>query len=169
MKFEGREQNEVYEEEFSWDNSLENIDVAVSITEDKLKELGWPEDQRGAFADAVREAMMNAIVHGNLNINKSDGENDFTERIRAAQEIGENKMKQVRVFFRFTKDEATAQIKDEGTFVPDKIVDMTAEGQLLKGSARGLPLIAMKVDNLAFSPGEVILHKQRKDNEDAIG
>ncbi len=38
----------------------------------------------------------------------------------------------------------------------------------MKGSERGLPLIAMKVDNLEFSPGEVILHKQRKDDEDAI-
>jgi anti-sigma regulatory factor (Ser/Thr protein kinase) len=139
------------------------------VTEEKLKELGWPEDQTEAFADAVRESMMNAIVHGNLNVNKNDGEHTFGERIKAAQEIDENKQKRVHAYFRFTKDEATAQIKDEGTFVPGEIVDMTSEDQLSKGSERGLPLIMMKVDNLTFSPGEVILYKQRKDNEDAIG
>ena len=168
MNFEKKEQHEVYEEEFSWDNSLENIDTAQALTEQKLKELGWPEDQAGTFGDAVRETMMNAIVHGNLNVNKNDGENDFGERIMAAQQLEENKAKKVQAYFRFTKDEATAQIKDEGDFVPGEIVDPTTEKQILKGSERGLPLIMMKVDNLTFSPVEVILHKQRKDNEDAI-
>ena len=136
--------------------------------EDKLKELEWPEDQADAFVFAVREVMMNAIVHGNLNVNRKDGEKDFLDRIKAAQQVEENKQKQVKVYFRFTKDEATAQIKDEGNFVPDEIVDPTTKDQLLSGSERGLPLIMMKVDNATFSPGEVILHKQRKDNEDEL-
>jgi anti-sigma regulatory factor (Ser/Thr protein kinase) len=168
MNFEKREPNETFEQEFSWSNDLENLDEAQALAEEKLKELGWPDDQTEAFAFAVREVMMNAIVHGNLNINRKDGAEDFFDRIKAAQQAEENKSKQVKIYFRFTKDEATAQIKDEGDFVPDKIVDPTTEERLLSGSERGLALVMMKVDNVAFSPGEVIIHKQRKDNEDAI-
>jgi hypothetical protein len=169
-KIEKREGGaEVYEEEFSWDNSLENIDGAQELVENKLKALGWPEDQADAFAFAVRETMMNAIVHGNLNVNRKDGEDDFIKRVRAAQQVEENAAKRVKAYFRFSKDDAMAQIKDEGDFIPPgEIVDPTTEDRLTKGSERGLPLIAMKVDNLEFFPGEVILHKQRKDNEDAI-
>jgi anti-sigma regulatory factor (Ser/Thr protein kinase) len=172
MKFEQRaaaaEHREAYEEECSWDNDLANIDKAQAIAEDELVALGWPEDQAHSFSLAVNEAVANAIVHGNLGVNKSDGESDFFERIKAAQGKEENRQKNIKLFFHLTKDEATVRIKDEGDFVPGEIVDPTTEKQLLQGNARGLPLIAMKVDNLTFSPGEVVLHKQREADEDVI-
>ncbi|HEY5220567.1 MAG TPA: ATP-binding protein [Candidatus Paceibacterota bacterium] len=165
MNFERREQ-ELYEEEFSWDNSLENSDRAQVLTEEKLKELGWPEDQAFAFSVAVKEAVDNAIVHGNLQLNRKDDAENYDKHITEAQEV--NKDKHVKVWLRFSKEDATVQIKDEGAYVPDQLPDPTASEHLLEGSGRGLWMIFKNVDNVEFSPGEVILHKQRKDNEDEL-
>jgi anti-sigma regulatory factor (Ser/Thr protein kinase) len=165
-KIENREGGEIYEEEFFWDNELGNSDRAQEMTEEKLLAFGWPEDQASAFSQAVHEAVDNAIVHGNLNVERNDGGSEYMERIKTAQEA--NKEKQIRIYFRFTKDEATAQIKDEGNFVPENIIDPTTHERLLNGSGRGSFIIDNGVDDLTFSPGEVILHKQRKDDEDAI-
>jgi anti-sigma regulatory factor (Ser/Thr protein kinase) len=168
MNFEKKEGGEKYEESFSWENDIENADRAREIAEVKLTELGWPEDQRFAFSLAVDEAVANATLHGNLGVDKKDGEEGYMERITAAQQLEENKAKRVEIFFRFTPEEAFAQIKDAGNFVPEGIVDPASEDRLLKGSGRGLPLIAMKVDGMQFSPGEIIFWKKRNDNEDAI-
>ncbi len=58
------EVDEIYEQEFSWDNSLENIDEAQELVENKLKELGWRRTRSAPSHLRVRETMMNAIVHG---------------------------------------------------------------------------------------------------------
>ena len=166
MNFERRESNEVYEQEFSWENDLGNIDRAGAITKEELSKLGWPEDQADAFSLAVHEAVANAVLHGNLGVNMSDGEAGYRDRIKDAQE--KNKEKRVKIYFRFSKEDATAQIKDEGDFVPEGIIDPTTGERLLKGSGRGALIIESAVDNLTFSPGEIIIHKQRKENEDAI-
>jgi anti-sigma regulatory factor (Ser/Thr protein kinase) len=168
MKFEhieNREGAEIYEEEFSWENEPGKSDEAQTLADEKLKALGWPEGQAFAFSEAVHEAVDNAIVHGNLNVNRKDGSDDYPDRIKAAQEA--NKEKRVRMYFRFSKDDATAQIKDEGGYVPEKLDDPTAGEHVLDGSGRGLYLIFSKVDDVNFAPGEIIIHKQRKDNEDA--
>jgi anti-sigma regulatory factor (Ser/Thr protein kinase) len=167
--FEKREGGEAYEREFLWNNDLKNIDTAQALTEEKLKELGWPEEEADAFASGVREAMMNAIVHGNLNVSKRDGEDDFHERIKAAQEQEKNRAKHVKAYFRFSKDDATAQIKDEGNYLPpEDIGDPTDGERLLQGSGRGLYLIFNGADNVTFSEGEIVIYKQRKDRENPV-
>ena len=167
MKFEHIEDHEgaeVYEEEFSWENELGKGDEAQVLADEKLKALGWSEDQAFAFSEAVHEAVDNAIVHGNLNVNRKDGSDNYLDRIKTAQEA--NKEKRVRVHFQFSKNDAMAQIKDEGEYVPEKLDDPTAGERVLDGSGRGLYLIFSKVDDVNFAPGEIVIHKQRKENED---
>jgi anti-sigma regulatory factor (Ser/Thr protein kinase) len=170
MKFEtikNRESGEAYEEDFSWNNDLENSDRAQIAAEQKLLELGWPEDQASRFSQAVHEAMDNAIVHGNLGVEREDGEDlNYFGRIKSAQEA--NAKKQVKIHLQFTKEDATARIKDEGDFVPEGIIDPTTQERLSKGSGRGSFIIENGVDDIIFSPGEITIHKRRNDNEDGI-
>lgn len=159
---------EKYEESFSWENDIENGYRAKEMVEKKLIELGWPEGQAYAFSVAVDEAVANATLHGNLGISQRDGKDTYEDRIKAAQQLEENKVKRVEIFLRLTSEEAFAQIKDAGNFVPGEIVDPTTGERMEQAGGRGLPLIAMKVDGMQFSPGEIIFWKKRNDNEDTI-
>jgi hypothetical protein len=165
---ESKEKEGIFEIDRSWENDPKNIDVAQRLAYEKLLEMGWDEDQAGEFSLAVAEAMANAILHGNLGVNRKDGPEDYIERIKEAQEKDENKEKRAEMYLCFTKDEATARIKDAGNYVPEAMVDPTTGEYLLKGSERGLYLIGTKVDDLEFFPGEIIFKKRRKANVDGI-
>jgi anti-sigma regulatory factor (Ser/Thr protein kinase) len=172
MSFEhpeaSQENHEAYEKSFSWDNDRAHIEEAQTLVEAELLKLGWPEDQAYGFSLAVNEAVSNAIVHGNLKVNKKDDPDTYFERLEQARALEENKAKHVEVAFQFTSDEAMAEIKDEGDFVPNFTKDREMESNPLQGSGEGLNLIGIKVDDIEFSPGTVILRKYRKDNEDGI-
>jgi anti-sigma regulatory factor (Ser/Thr protein kinase) len=168
MKFEhsgeAKEDAKIFEESFSWDNDPENAERAAEMTKEELVRLGWPEEAAYKFSLAVAEAVANATIHGNLGIDKKDGEDNYEERIRKAQE--ENEAKRVKVYFRFTKEEATAQIKDEGKFIPPKeMIDPTEGDNLLKSSGRGFLIIFDGTDNVEFLEGETILHKQNQQGD----
>lgn len=156
---EKKENSEIFEKDFSWENDIKNADQAAMMTNEELLRLGWPEDPAYKFSLAVQEAVMNAIVHGNLGVNRKDGEDDYVARIKAAQE--QNEAKRVKVYFRFTKDDATAQIKDEGNFIPQEMGDPTEGDNLLQGSGRGFLIIFDGADNVNFSKGETIIHKKK--------
>lgn len=162
------EKKEAYEEELSLESRRDSIDVVEGKVEKKLVEFGWPEDTVYKFSVAVHEALANAIIHGNLGLKMGDNEDGFPAAVAAAEELEENKSKRVKVYIRLSKDDATVQIKDEGTFVPDVMMDPTSQEGLLKGSGRGFLMINMGIDNLQFFPGEIILHKQNKGDEDGI-
>jgi hypothetical protein len=164
--FENRERAEAYEQNFVWDSDPKVSDEARMLAMRKLIDLGWSEEEASKFSDAVKEAMDNAIVHGNLSLKKEDGDGDYYERIKAAQE--ENKAKKVKVWFRLSGEDATVQVKDEGAYVPNEIEDPTQADRLLKGSGRGMAMIFAGADNIEFAPGEIIIHKRRKGDEDRI-
>jgi anti-sigma regulatory factor (Ser/Thr protein kinase) len=167
---EAIKKKETFEEAFSWESTTATVDRATLLSEEKLRALGWPEDDVASFSLAVNEAVANAVVHGNLKVNKKEGDAEFYERIKAAEEKEENKEKKVQVVFKFTKDTAVADIKDEGNFVPDeeKLANPLGPQGLLHGSGRGIGLIGMKVDNVEFFPGRIVLTKYRDDDKDGI-
>lgn len=162
------EKKEVYENEFSLESRRDAIGAIDKLIERELAERGWPEDAAYRFSLAVHEALANAIIHGNLGLKMEDDESGFPAAVAAAEESEENKSKRVKVHVRLSKDDARVQVKDEGAFVPDVMVDPTSEEKLLKGSGRGFLIIDAGVDSLQFSPGEIILYKQNRGDEDRI-
>lgn len=171
MNFENvgqaQEKNEKFEQAFSWKSELASVEAAQKIAKEKLMELGWKEDSAEEFSLAVNEAVANAVVHGNLKVNKADSEFDFFERIKAAETAEENKDKFVQAIFEFTKDMAMAEIQDEGDFVPNAPPDIATTSSL-KGSGLGLSIIRNKVNDVEVSPGKIILRSYRRDREDQI-
>ena len=82
---------------------------------------------------AVREAAVNAVLHGN------------------AYDPG----KKVRIAFENTADSLVITIADEGKGLsPDKIPDPLAPENLLKQSGRGIFLIKSFMDEVRFRPLE---------------
>jgi serine/threonine-protein kinase RsbW len=116
----------------------ESVEVAVRAAGELAMRCGFGEDARGHIDLAVREATVNAILHGN--------------RFDPA--------KQVTVSFESAPGRLTISIRDQGPGLnPATVPDPLADENLRKPSGRGLLLIRTfmdKVEIVNVSPGTQI-------------
>lgn len=123
------------------------IDLIHSATEKMAEVAGFEEDDALNLGLAVREAAINAIVHGN----------------------GQDPTKKVDVVLQFDQNVFSAAVRDYGGgFDPDATPDPTEGENLLMTSGRGLLLIRAFVDEVEFqrkSDGmEISMTKKRKES-----
>jgi CheY-like chemotaxis protein/anti-sigma regulatory factor (Ser/Thr protein kinase) len=120
------------------------------------------------LAVALREATINAIEHGNLELDSELRQDD--ERIY--YRLGDERRKQspygerrVRIGVAVSRSEATFHIRDEGPgFDPSKLPDPTDPANLCRIGGRGLLLIRTLVDEVTFNAtgNEITLVKRRQ-------
>ncbi|MBV8820883.1 MAG: ATP-binding protein [Acidobacteriaceae bacterium] len=107
------------------DSSLESVDAAEAAVLDVAGRMGFDEDDMHAVGMAVRESMVNAVVHGNRY----------------------NARKKVHLQVYQANDHMSIIIGDEGEgFDMSQLPDPLAEENLLRQSGRGLLLIQAFVD-----------------------
>ncbi len=107
------------------DSNLESVDKAESTVLRIAGELGFPEDDLHSIGMAVREAAVNAVVHGNRY----------------------NARKKVHLSVTHGPGRLIIVIADEGEgFDIDALPDPLAQDNLLRQSGRGLLLIRAFVD-----------------------
>jgi len=122
----------------------------VEATADKLaEEAGLDEDERFRLAMAVREAAVNAVLHGN----------DYDPQ------------KEITASFENNGKSLIVVISDQGKGLdPDTIPDPLAPENLLRGTGRGIFLIRSFMDEVHFrqlNPGtELTLVKHLTPAED---
>jgi len=122
---------EVQTMEVLLDSTLESVDEAENIVLRMAGEAGVEEDDLHALGMAVREAAVNAVVHGN--------------RYNARKKIHLNVSR--------TPDQLSITIGDEGEgFEQESIPDPLAPDNLLRQSGRGLLLIRAFVDEFELRP-----------------
>jgi serine/threonine-protein kinase RsbW len=110
---------------------FENIELVQVVLRDSLERLGVDEDTRHWVDVAVREAVANAIKHGN------------------AQDPG----KQVHVDLFREGDEVVIQVEDEGIgFDPAQLQDPLAPENLLKPNGRGIFYMKSFMDDIHYGP-----------------
>jgi serine/threonine-protein kinase RsbW len=108
---------------------MDSVGEVEAAAEQLAVEAGLDEDQRFHIAMAVREAAVNAVLHGN--------EYDPTRKIEAS--------------FENNGTDLIFTIADEGCgFDPNKIPDPLAEENLLRGTGRGIFLIRSLMDEVHF-------------------
>lgn len=118
----------------SLESNLESVDKAEAMCLDACKHIGLDEDGCMDLGLAVREAMINAVAHGN----KYDA------------------AKQVRLILESRADSLRITIIDQGDgFDLNRVPDPTQGENLLRGSGRGLLLIQTFVDEFTVkkTPG----------------
>ncbi|APR79641.1 Sigma-54 dependent transcriptional regulator [Minicystis rosea] len=142
------------ETRFLIDNDASAIPVIVGHLESDLTRLALCDEtaliQVGV---ALREALVNAIHHGNLELSSTLREMDGG---RAYQELAEQRrrelpyrLRRVRVLARITRYEVTYVVADEGPgFDPSKLPNPTDPAQLERVSGRGLLLIRTFMDEV---------------------
>lgn len=125
------------------ESTLDSVDSAEGLCVDAAKRLGLTEEACMDLGLAVREAMVNAVVHGN----------------------NYDKEKRVHLILESRPDSLRVTIIDQGDgFDLNRVPDPTLGDNLLRGSGRGLLLIQTFVDEFSVrkSSGggaEVVLTK----------
>ena len=114
-------------------STLESVDHAEAEILRAAGEAGFDEDERHRIGMAVRECMVNAVVHGNrYNRNK---------QVRVSAEAGEGRF--------------TIRITDQGEgFEVHEVPDPLHETNLLRHSGRGLFLMGAFMDDVKVRRAE---------------
>jgi serine/threonine-protein kinase RsbW len=107
------------------ESALDSADEAERLALDVAREVGFPEDEQHKIGMAIRESVVNAVVHGNRY----------------------NRRKKVHLSVLNGGDHLTITIADEGEgFDLGGLPDPLAEHNLLQQSGRGIFLIRAFVD-----------------------
>jgi serine/threonine-protein kinase RsbW len=108
---------------------MESVGEVETAAERLTTEAGLDEDLRFHIVMAVREATVNAVLHGN----------EYDPK------------RQIEVTFENTGDDFIFTIADEGRgFDPDHLPDPLAPENLLRGTGRGIFLIRSLMDEVHF-------------------
>jgi serine/threonine-protein kinase RsbW len=108
-----------------FESTLESVDAAETLALDVAQQAGFPEEDLHKIGMAVREAMVNAVVHGNRY----------------------NLKKKVHFNLASSAEQISVKIADEGEgFEEADLPDPLSEENLLRQSGRGLLLIKAFVD-----------------------
>jgi len=109
------------------DSSLDSVDSAEQLVLDVARKAGFQEEDLHKIGMAVRESIVNAVVHGN----------QYSAH------------KKVRVSVSKGQDRLTVTISDQGKgFELEALPDPLSEDNLLRNSGRGIFLIRAFMDEL---------------------
>jgi serine/threonine-protein kinase RsbW len=114
---------------YTLESSLDSVDKVEQTAEEMARNAGIDEDDTFRFSMAVREAAVNAVLHGNAY--------DPEKRITAT--------------FENTGKDLIIRISDQGKGLdPATLPDPLAPENLLRGSGRGIFLIRSFMDEVHF-------------------
>ena len=114
---------------FRLSSTMESVSEVEQAADQLATEAGLDEDQRFHVAMAVREAAINAVLHGN----------EYDPAL------------QIEVSLENTGHDLVVKIADQGRGVdPEKVPDPLAEENKLRGTGRGIFLIRSLMDEVHF-------------------
>ena len=136
---------------YTLDSTLESVNTAEEAAVQMAGKAGFADEDRDRISMAVREAAVNAVLHGNA----------YDPR------------KKMRVSFENTADSLVIKIADEGRGLrQEEIPDPLAPENLLKQSGRGIFLMRTFMDEVQFrllQPGtEITLIKHVRNDADRM-
>lgn len=150
-------------------NDLAEIAPVVGSLESRLARSGLcDETGRIQVSVALREALANAMLHGNLGLSSQLKEDDPTAHdalLRERRTASPYRERRVRVSASETRDEVTFVVSDDGPgFDPSTLPDPTDPANLERTTGRGLFLIRTFMDDVAHSDGgrTITMRKRRK-------
>jgi serine/threonine-protein kinase RsbW len=115
--------------ERSLESTLESVDSAEELALGMAERAGFDDEDLMKIGMAVRESMVNAVVHGNKY----------------------NAHKKVRFSVSHTPQRLTVRIQDQGEgFEPESLPDPLAPENLMRTSGRGIFLIRSFMDEFAI-------------------
>lgn len=126
-----RENGKVQKTQTTLESTLQSVDKAEAIVMAEANELGFDEDEQHQIGMAVRECMVNAVVHGNRY----------------------SKKKKVHLDVERSRESLAVIIGDEGEgFDLNSLPDPLSPENLMRQSGRGLLLVRAFMDEFDLHP-----------------
>ena len=160
------------EHEFVIENNPDLVSHVVSHVESMMSQMRqFSESERVQVGVAVHEAVLNAIVHGNLEISSELKAGDWNEYHAAVSKRARSdpyQRRRVSITVRATREPMLmVRVRDEGPgFDPSKLPDPTDPKNIEIGSGRGMLLIRTFFDTVTHSPNgnEITMVKRESLN-----
>lgn len=152
---------------FVLENDLSLAAPAIEHLQNSLPE--WSSRDRLQIGMALDEALVNAMHHGNLEVDSSLKEDDcevYYETVRQRRAEEPYCHRRVRVEAEFSEQHICVQISDEGPgFNPRDVPDPCEEANLHRVCGRGLFLIRSFMDQTAHNQvgNQITMTRLRKD------
>lgn len=159
------------ESDYVISNTLEGLDALIGNVKDQLRHMHlFGEHDILRIGTSVYEALINAIEHGNLELNASHRELPSVEYRRLFEQRGLQAPYRTRhVYFtsKLTRSSAMFMVRDQGPgFDPSKLPDPTDPENVGRVNGRGLFLIRTFMDDVRFNDrGNEITMIRRRDSE----
>jgi CheY-like chemotaxis protein/anti-sigma regulatory factor (Ser/Thr protein kinase) len=159
------------ESHFVLENDRTLIPALVVLIQEYLVRLGLcDQTDRIRVGVALEEALLNAILHGNLELNsalRQQGDDPYYRLADERRQQSPYRDRQVHFTYKLSRSEAVFAIRDEGPgFDPDTLPDPTDPTNLGQIGGRGLLLIRTFMDEVTFSKkgNQITLIKRRAMN-----
>jgi CheY-like chemotaxis protein len=156
---------------FVLDNDRSLLPSLVGYLQEHIARMGiCAENEITRVGIALDEALVNALFHGNLELDSElrETDNDIYHRM-AVERAGQSPYRDRRLYIDvgLSRAQATITIRDEGQgFNPDQLPDPTVPANLEKLSGRGVLLMRTFMDEVSFNDkgNSVTLVKRRPAN-----
>lgn len=150
-------------------NDTSLVPAVIARLNDQVEQMGICEDsQLMCIAMALDECLLNAMIHGNLEVSSDLREIDegtpYRDLIVERRQQPPYQDRRVHVQLTTTRDEAHFVVRDEGPgFDPSQIPDPRDPANLEKASGRGLLLIQTFMDEMCHNDkgNEITMTKRR--------
>jgi CheY-like chemotaxis protein len=153
---------------FELDNSVAALRPLIAHMQTQMRRFDlFEESDIVRISTALQEALVNAIEHGNLELDSTLREglgNDYFELAAKRRSEPPYSDRKVHLTASFSREQATWTIRDEGRgFDPEVIPDPTDPANLQRVSGRGLLLIRTFMDDVEFNTqaNEIRMSKRR--------
>lgn len=138
----------------------------------QLESAGWSEDEAIDASEGFKEALINAVAHGNLGVaSPEEGkliyEAALEEQKRLAASDGSSLKRKVEVDFSIEGNAVQVTVKDEGPgFDWKAVVDPTGAETKMRKHGRGMLLMRGFYDSVAYNEkgNEVTLRLSKRKN-----
>jgi len=154
------------------DGSLINT-ISFNLTKDLVPSGLFNYTTSENIALSLKEALTNAMFHGNLEIDSSlrdsGGMREFNEEAEKRRFIAPYNERMVNITYEFTPDYVLYEIEDKGAgFDYRSLPDPRDPENFFKNSGRGLLIIRIHMDEVTWSDsGRVITMKKSKINRNS--
>ncbi|MCA9108494.1 MAG: ATP-binding protein [Planctomycetaceae bacterium] len=156
-------------------NDLRVVPVVIDALAGRFRNSGICDEKTAdRLAVAIEEALVNAIVHGNLEISSLVREqpgNIYEKMIQARRLDPRFRKRRVRVICRYGLREGSIVVRDEGKgFDVAALPDPTNEENLSRAYGRGILLMRAFFDDVNYSPrGNAVTLVKQKPSPSSVG
>ncbi len=144
------------EHEFQLENDASLFPPLIAYLQEAVAQLGLSDEvDRMRVGVALEEALVNAMYHGNLEVDsrlKEESDNAYHTLVQQRRHQTPYCERQVHVRVKVTRNRATFTIRDEGRgFDPTSLPDPTDPANLEKASGRGVLLMRTFMDEVSYN------------------